>query len=588
MISDEEQSSLGITVYALAFAIVGLCLVLVALSSEQLIYAYSLLLTYGILIASYNFNSTFISNQLENFQPLNSATTSWFSLEFTFQSNAWLTFTENQHAFLGMIAIQCMLAFFYNSLVDELIRTLRHLHQVELDRTQQASSYFFFLLPVLFILISTPRQFLPYLPYLSTFLAGLELHVGLLSHVHLFADFFHIAWAKSWVMIHNSGLQRFLEQQWERLHVPLTLRLFWISRGAYHVALFTVPRVAQNGDSKTHTYLSYEDLVSLSKEILILGCDTHVSLLGMTSIISLLLHYVGQAFIFILGSSRMEDRYMGTMSALLFFILALQSGISGMVPVKRLHRLYCNTCLLLMAILHFVHGMVHPELLTISAGRSYSIKRHARSLCVCAFLISFSSIVIFYLCNNNSISTWLFAVIAFGIELIVKVLISLIIYGLFLIDAKMDFWEGLDDYIYYVKSTGSTIEFIFGLLLFGNGALILLFESGGTIRALMMCIHAYFNIWTQAKEGWKVFMNRRLAATKINQLPLATADQLKSYADVCAICYNELTSARVTKCRHIFHGVCLRKWLYMQDKCPLCHQAVYSSETNDACSANEN
>ena len=39
------------------------------------------------------------------------------------------------------------------------------------------------------------------------------------------------------------------------------------------------------------------------------------------------------------------------------------------------------------------------------------------------------------------------------------------------------------------------MEFCFAVFLFFNGGWILLFESGGTIRAVMMLIHAYCNIW---------------------------------------------------------------------------------------------
>lgn len=34
-------------------------------------------------------------------------------------------------------------------------------------------------------------------------------------------------------------------------------------------------------------------------------------------------------------------------------------------------------------------------------------------------------------------------------------------------------------------------------------------------------------------------------------------------------------TARITRCNHYFHGVCLRKWLYVQDICPLCHDVLY-------------
>ncbi|KAL5282272.1 RNF139.2 family protein [Megaselia abdita] len=35
-----------------------------------------------------------------------------------------------------------------------------------------------------------------------------------------------------------------------------------------------------------------------------------------------------------------------------------------------------------------------------------------------------------------------------------------------------------------------------------------------------------------------------------------------------------MATAKITKCKHFFHGVCLRKWLYVQDRCPLCHEIM--------------
>jgi E3 ubiquitin-protein ligase RNF139 len=64
---------------------------------------------------------------------------------------------------------------------------------------------------------------------------------------------------------------------------------------------------------------------------------------------------------------------------------------------------------------------------------------------------------------------------------------------------KDGLWESLDDWVYYIRSFGNSVEFCFAVFLFFNGAWILLFESGGTIRAVMMLVHAYFNIWCEAK-----------------------------------------------------------------------------------------
>lgn len=40
-------------------------------------------------------------------------------------------------------------------------------------------------------------------------------------------------------------------------------------------------------------------------------------------------------------------------------------------------------------------------------------------------------------------------------------------------------------------------------------------------------------------------------------------------------------SAKITRCRHFFHGVCLRKWLYVQDRCPLCHEIMMYTDKSD-------
>lgn len=51
----------------------------------------------------------------------------------------------------------------------------------------------------------------------------------------------------------------------------------------------------------------------------------------------------------------------------------------------------------------------------------------------------------------------------------------------------------------------------------------------------------------------------------------------------------EMTSAKITRCNHYFHGVCLRKWLYVQDRCPFCHEIIMNQDPaiNPASQSNE-
>lgn len=81
-----------------------------------------------------------------------------------------------------------------------------------------------------------------------------------------------------------------------------------------------------------------------------------------------------------------------------------------------------------------------------------------RALLVCGFLIVFPIIMLTYLWSHHSVCTWLLAVSSFNIEIIIKVLVSLSVYSLFLIDAyRTTFWERLDDYVYYIKAFGNTV-----------------------------------------------------------------------------------------------------------------------------------
>lgn len=387
------------------------------------------------------------------------------------------------------------------------------------------------------------------------------------------------------LFVSNYGLSALVETEWMRLNVPCVLRVFWVLRVAEHSILLLIDNYDGESEefTKISTLLAVQSLASMAKSLLVTGCETITAVLGMTSVISFFCHYIGNFFQWILLTDEEEDKSIGTVSAILFYILALQTGLTSLNPEKRFIRLCRNFCLLFTALLHFLHNIVNPMLMSLSASHNPSRHRHVRALGVCAFLIFFPISLLAYLWSQHTISTWLLAVSAFSIEVIVKVTVSLAIYSLFLFDAcRSSFWEQLDDYVYYIRAFGNTIEFCFGIFLFFNGAWILLFESGGAIRAVMMCIHAYFNIWCEARAGWSVFMKRRTAVNKINSLREASYDQLSHLDDVCAICYQEMHSAKITRCNHYFHGVCLRKWLYVQDRCPLCHDILYKIDSDNS------
>lgn len=392
------------------------------------------------------------------------------------------------------------------------------------------------------------------------------------------------------------GLQLLLEDTWKRIRFPDVLRVFWLTRVTAQalLLLYVLQAVRRdNGDRQDHPVASmdagdhsqahlrsWDDLWELVSNLIISGCDSTLTVLGMSAVISSVAHYLGLSILAFIGSTEEEDKRLGFVAPVLFFILALQTGLSGLDPEERLVRLSRNMCLLLTAILHFIHGMTDPVLMSLSASHVSSLRRHLPVLLVSVALLVLPVLLSLLLWKHYALNTWLFAVTAFCVELCLKVLVSLTVYGLFMADGlSVTLWEKLDDYVYYVRSTGNVMEFLFGVVMFANGAYTMMFESGSKIRACMMCLHAYFNIYLQAKNGWKTFINRRSAVKKINSLPELKGAPLRAIGDVCAICYQEFTaSARITPCNHYFHALCLRKWLYIQDTCPMCHQRVHIEE----------
>ncbi|KAJ8686295.1 hypothetical protein QAD02_022089 [Eretmocerus hayati] len=423
-----------------------------------------------------------------------------------------------------------------------------------------------FILPCLIGLYPLPMSVMTRVPVYFALLPLAICKSVLWLYGHKIWKTLYVGYQLGRTFISNYGLSALAESQWARLQVPSVLRTFWILRVAEQIVHMLI---SNEGDGNLNYY-------SMIKTLMVNGCETLTAVLGMTSIISVICHYIGSFFHWVLLIDNEDEKSMGTVSAMLFYILALQTGLTSLDKENRLLRLCRNLCLLFTAVLHFVHNIVNPLLMSLSASHNPALHRHIRALAVCAFLIVFPIWLLSFLWSRYTISTWLLAVNVFSIEVVVKVFVSLAIYSLFLYDAyRKNFWDELDDWVYIIRSFGNSVEFAFGIILFFNGFWILVFEAGGAIRAFMMCVHAYFNLWCEAKSGWSTFMKRRHAVNKINSLPEASPKQLSELQDVCAICYQEMETARITRCNHYFHGVCLRKWLYVQDRCPLCHEIMY-------------
>ena len=114
----------------------------------------------------------------------------------------------------------------------------------------------------------------------------------------------------------------------------------------------------------------------------------------MTSVVSSLSHWLGIVFQLLLKTEEDDEKSVASVSAVLFFVLALQTGLTGLEKDRRFHQIAKNFCLLMTAILHFIHSMVQPVLMSLSASRSSNKNSHLRALSICLLLVMAPSVLV--------------------------------------------------------------------------------------------------------------------------------------------------------------------------------------------------
>ena len=262
----------------------------------------------------------------------------------------------------------------------------------------------------------------------------------------------------------------------------------------------------------------------------------------------------------------------GVREACGFFFLALYTGVASCEPSRKMYLLELIFYLLLAALIRSMFEVVEPVLLALSSLQSAGIRKHFRVLgfifllLVSAFYLAFS---VYEMKDRIPFMTP-------NIITIAQIVAALVLYSLYCYDAQHEgVWEELDDYVYYVN--GGCRVFEFGVI-----AVVLCYRlcdftlEWTLFQIAMALLHIYVNIWQPAREGWQSLRKRHQVYQKLNALPEASQDEIKSLEDVCPICLEELKSARVTPCNHFFHNLCLRKWLKVQNKCPMCHANILS------------
>ncbi|XP_064304837.1 RING finger protein 145-like isoform X1 [Phalacrocorax carbo] len=403
------------------------------------------------------------------------------------------------------------------------------------------------LLPVLARLCGLPLHALPVLNTFAAILTALEVLYVLGSHVLVPFQLAAAACREVTQALEVYRLVALGMSLWSQLAIPLLFLVFWL-------VLFSL-RLSSLLTSSSSP-LAQQGLLFLLLSSAAECCSTPYSLIGLTFTVSYLaLGILNLCKFYLLGFGAFQNG--NVMHSIILFIV-VTSTLQSMIEIA------------------------DPIVLALGASRNRSPWKHFRGISMCLFLLVFPCFMAYKIAHFFHLDFWLLILVSSCMLTSLQVMGTLFIYTLFMVELLQDTpLERMDEIIYCVNAVSRVLEFLVAVCVVGYGTWESLFGEWSWMGASVIIIHSYFNVWLRAQSGWRSFLLRREAAKKINSLPRATGGQLRDHNDVCAICFQDMQVAVVTACSHFFHAACLRKWLYVQDTCPMCHQQVTPAATEE-------
>lgn len=391
------------------------------------------------------------------------------------------------------------------------------------------------------------------------------------NYLHVVLDLVKAGISKAMIAVNMYGWIPFLVAMWFSVLLPVQFLIFWS-------LLFSAQLYNYMG-TDNHPILPDGWAVVILASIAEC-CITPVSLMGLCVTVS----YVSDAVLtltklYLQGRAAwMNDSAMhrGWTEGFTMFLLSVQTGLLELKPPERAFLMSIVLFIVTSSLIQSMYEITEPILLALGASQNRSVVKHIRTIVFCSALWIFPLYMTHAIRQFFELDFWLLVVISSCLLTSVQVLGSLIVYALFIYDSvRRTPWDRLDDMVYFAKATTRVLEFVVAVFVVCYGLKESIQGDWSWLNSFILIVHCYFNVWQRLQAGWKSYLLRREAIKRIRSLPMATVAELQSHNDVCAICFQEMSSnACVTPCQHYFHAACLRKWFYVQDNCPLCHYRI--------------
>jgi len=275
----------------------------------------------------------------------------------------------------------------------------------------------------------------------------------------------------------------------------------------------------------------------------------------------------------------------GVTEGVVAFVLGLQTGLTEMEMPGRVGALSIIIFVVVASLLQSCLEITHPILLSLPATNR-KIIRHLLPVLLTILLFCLPILMVYALLTKISSDMWTLVIISTCLVTAVQAMGHLFTYSLFVWDSMLAVPSpNMDDYVYYIKATTRVVELLLALAVVSGGFYesVALDREWSLLNTMVLICHCYFNIYSRISQGWASYLARRETSARLNNLNTATKKQLEEHGDVCSICYQDMETplAVVTQCSHYFHKNCLKRWLVVQDNCPLCTKAIVADDKGD-------
>lgn len=439
-------------------------------------------------------------------------------------------------------------------------------------QTKQIWLFSAHLLPLVARLCLVPLETIVFINRFAMIFTGLEVLYFIAANLLVPYNLAKTAYRELVQVVEVYGLLALGMSLWNQLVLPVLFMCFWL-------VLFAL---------QIYTYFSTRDQPPSRERLLFLFltsiaecCSTPYSLLGLVFTVSFVALGVLTLCKFYLQGYRafMNDNAMhrGMTEGITLLILAVQTGL---IELQVIHRAFLLSIILFIVVASILQSMLEiadPIVLALGASRDKSLWKHFRAVSLCLFLLVFPAYMAYMICQFFRMDFWLLIIISSSILTSLQVLGTLLIYVLFMVEEfRKAPVENMDEVIYCVNGTYRLLEFLVAVCVVAYGVSETLFGEWTVMGSTIILVHSYYNVWLRAQLGWQSFLLRRDAVHKIQSMPTASTLQLQQHNDICSICFQDMKSAVITPCSHFFHAGCLKKWLYVQETCPLCHGQLKS------------